>query len=68
MDRWIQGKSIAVFAPYLISRIPRRVRTGRTVQEALADNSWVHDISGSLTAVVIRDFLLVWDLIQDVHL
>jgi hypothetical protein len=67
-DRWIQGQSIAVFAPYLISRIPRRVRTGRTVQEALVDNSWVHDISGSLAAVVIREFLLVWDLIQDVHL
>jgi hypothetical protein len=67
MDRWIQGQSIAFFAPYLFSRIPSRVRTGRTVQEALADNSWIQDISGGLTAVVIREFLLVWDLIQDVH-
>jgi hypothetical protein len=38
------------------------------VQEALAENSWVQDISGSLTDVVIREFLLVWDLIQGVHL
>jgi hypothetical protein len=38
------------------------------VQEALAENSWVQDISGSLTDVVIKEFLLVWDLIQGVHL
>jgi hypothetical protein len=46
MDKWIQGQSIAFFTPYLFSRIPSRVRTGRTVQEALADNSWIQDISG----------------------
>lgn len=31
-------------------------------------NRWVQDISGSLPAVVIRDFLLIWDLIQGVQL
>lgn len=32
------------------------------------ENRWVQDISGSLPAVVIRDFLLIWDLIQGVQL
>jgi hypothetical protein len=32
------------------------------------ENRWVQDISGSLPKVVIRDFLLIWDLIQGAQL
>lgn len=40
----------------------------KTVREAMLDNRWVQDISGSLPAQVILEFLTVWDLIQEVQL
>lgn len=63
-DNWLQGQSILVVAPSLPSRIPRKMRTSRTVQQALTNNRWVLDISGILSTEVIREFLLVWDLTQ----
>jgi len=68
IDRWLHGQCIAEIAPSLVTRISKRVRKGRTVQQALLDNTWVRDISGSLPAEVIIEFLVIWDLIQHVQL
>jgi hypothetical protein len=67
-DRWLHGQCISEIAPSLLNRVPIRVRKRKTVQQALRDNSWVGDISGSLPAEVIVDFLIIWDLTQDIHL
>jgi hypothetical protein len=62
------GQSLLQIAPALINRVPAKIRRHRSVQAALTANGWVHDISGSLTAQVLFEFLLVWDLLQEVHL
>lgn len=67
-DKWLQGQSLLQIAPALINRVPANIRRRRSVQAALTANGWVHDISGSLTAQVLFEFLLVWDLLQEVQL
>jgi hypothetical protein len=52
----------------LTSCVSKRTMKSRTVQGALAANGWVHDLSGRLPAQVLIEFLLVWDLIQEVQL
>ncbi|KAL5673666.1 hypothetical protein ACJX0J_017972, partial [Zea mays] len=46
-------KDVREIAPSLLNRVPIRLRKRKTVQQALRDNSWVGDISGSLPAEVI---------------
>jgi hypothetical protein len=65
-DRWINGQSIAELAPSLINVVGPRTRNIRTVKEALQHRSWVRDIKGALTVQVILDYLLIWDLMEDV--
>jgi hypothetical protein len=40
----------------------------RTVQEAIRDNLWINDISGSLSVRALADFLLLWDMVVQVEL
>jgi hypothetical protein len=70
MDRWLNGQSIADLAPrqVLLDVVPRRIANRCTVEEAMADYSWVMDIRGDLPVEVILDFLCLWDLIYDFQL
>ncbi|KAE8781208.1 hypothetical protein D1007_45565 [Hordeum vulgare] len=47
-DQWIQGQSIAEFAPAIYAMVPKRRRKTRVVADGLADRSWVQDIAGAL--------------------
>jgi hypothetical protein len=67
-DRWIHGQSISALAPSLVSRITGRIKKSRSVQKALVNNRWVNDISGSLSAQIIIDFFVIWDLVQGFQL
>ncbi|WVZ94059.1 hypothetical protein U9M48_040001, partial [Paspalum notatum var. saurae] len=66
-DRWVQGKTIAEIAPNLLV-IPPRVVKKRTVSQALNNRSWVFDIRGALTVQVLSEYLLIWDLVDNVVL
>ena len=68
MDRWLNGQSIVDLAPRLLAFVPKRIANRRTVEEAMADRSWVMDIRGGLSVEVILDFLSLWDLIYDFQL
>lgn len=67
-DRWIAGKCIADLAPSLFSTVPKRTTKHRTVAQALNNRTWVSDISGALTVQVLIDYLLIWDLVEDISL
>jgi hypothetical protein len=67
-DRWLHGQCVSKIAPSLLNRVSNRLRKRKTVQQALRDNSWVGDISGSLPTEVIVEFLIIWDLTQNIHL
>jgi hypothetical protein len=68
LDRWLHGKSSAEFAPNLVSSVPNRIRNIRTVQGALADNQWLHDVRGVLSLQAFYEFFLCWDMLQGFHL
>jgi hypothetical protein len=68
MDRWLNGQSIADLAPCLLAVVPKRIANRRTVEEAMANRSFVKDIRGDLPVEVILDFLYLWDLIYDFQL
>jgi hypothetical protein len=66
-DRWLHGQCISEIVPSLLNRVSKRLRKRKTVQQALRDNSWVIDISGSLPEVIV-EFLVIWDLTQNIQL
>ncbi|GJN05773.1 hypothetical protein PR202_ga23437 [Eleusine coracana subsp. coracana] len=67
-DRWLHSKSIADLAPSLMPHVKRIAAKTRTVQQALQGNQWLHDFGRGLAVCTIGEFLLLWDLIQDVQL
>lgn len=52
-DRWICSQSIADLAPQVLALISKRKRNKGTVLEALADLTWVRDILGTLSVLLI---------------
>jgi hypothetical protein len=67
-DRWLHGKNIKELASHVFSLVSKRKLKTRTVIEALTDHSWISDIQGALTVVVIMEFLKLWDLLSEVAL
>ncbi|WVZ85170.1 LOW QUALITY PROTEIN: hypothetical protein U9M48_032120 [Paspalum notatum var. saurae] len=63
-DRWLQGKTVAEWAPDLFRAIPTKIIKRRTVSQALFNRSWVDDIKGALMVQVITDYLLIWNLVD----
>jgi hypothetical protein len=55
-------------APHLLETIPKKLINKRTVQEAIRDNLWINDISGSLSVGALADFLCLWDMVAQVDL
>jgi len=54
-------------APAVFACVPPRVRR-QSVADALTNNKWVTEIRGGLTWSVIREFLQLWDCVQDFEL
>ena len=67
-DRWLGGQRIVDIAPRLLETIPKKLINKRTVQEAIRDNLWINDISGSLSVGALADFLRLWDMVAQVDL
>ena len=67
-DRWLQGQSLLDLAPCLCNTAGDRVKKRRTVAQALQNDRWIRDISGSLTVQVILEYLHIWDLKRQIQL
>jgi hypothetical protein len=63
-DRWLHGQSHLELAPSLMVKVPKKWQKIRTVQEALLENKWVADITGSISAQALMEYFSVWNLIQ----
>jgi hypothetical protein len=66
-DRWLHGQRLDHLVPHLFGVFSVRERK-KTVYDALTDRSWVFDIGGALTMVVLEEFLALWDLLSEVML
>jgi hypothetical protein len=40
----------------------------RTINDALQNGSWVHDIRGQVTMQMLSEFLSLWDLLSGITL
>lgn len=68
LNRWLEDKTIAEYAPNLIQIIPKRVLKQRMVAQALHNRRWVTDIKGALTVEVLIEYLQTWDMVDDISL
>jgi hypothetical protein len=59
LDPWVDGKSIADFAPHLFAVAHPRCRNRRTVAAVLDQNAWMRDIVGALTVPVLLQYMEV---------
>jgi hypothetical protein len=67
IDSWLPEGPISAFVPHLFGVVPRR-RRNRFVRDALANRSWVRDISGAPTAPVLCDYVQLWEKLERVQL
>ncbi|WVZ54860.1 hypothetical protein U9M48_005604 [Paspalum notatum var. saurae] len=59
--------AIETFAPNLVTAVPARYRS-RTVKDGLTDRAWIKDIRGSLTDIMVVEYLEVWRKVRQVTL
>jgi hypothetical protein len=67
IDSWLPDGPISAFAPHLLGAVPRR-RHNQSIRDALANRSWVRDISGAPTMPVLCDYVLLWEKLERVQL
>uniref|UniRef100_A0A0A8XQ40 Uncharacterized protein n=1 Tax=Arundo donax TaxID=35708 RepID=A0A0A8XQ40_ARUDO len=67
-DRWLHGQPVIDLAPNLTAAVRKRVISQRTVAQALSNQTWVRDIQGALSLEGLQEYLLLWDLLQEVDL
>jgi hypothetical protein len=56
-DRWLDGASVDMLAPDVVTTVRRRVLKTRTVAEGLHNNQWIRDISGSLSITALSQYV-----------
>jgi hypothetical protein len=67
-DRWLNGQRLEDLAPHVSRLVPKRIANRRTVADALDNTRWAQDLHGTITWLVIQEFLLLWDLLAGVIL
>lgn len=64
-SRWLQGVVPKDLFPALYHHSRRK---NRTVQEALVQSRWIMDIDHNMTQQIIREFIGLWEMLDDVVL
>jgi hypothetical protein len=68
LDRWIDECSVQQLAPRLIEVVSRRTRKSRLVCDALLNDRWIWDITGSLSIVALSEYMALWTRLQPIAL
>jgi hypothetical protein len=63
-DKWLDGQCMSSLAPDLLLLVNKRAVKTRTVAQALQSNSWVADITGSLSALAMLQYLALWESLE----
>jgi hypothetical protein len=58
----MEGQSIISLTPDLVTAVDRRAFRDRTVAQALQDDCWVAYITGSLSALGLQQYLVLWNV------
>jgi hypothetical protein len=67
-DRWLNGETIAELAPAVAAAVAPKVAASRTVAQCLTNRSWVADIKPVLSINGIHQYLILWDLLENMVL
>ncbi|WVZ85370.1 hypothetical protein U9M48_032307, partial [Paspalum notatum var. saurae] len=67
VDSWLDGMAIETIAPNLLRAVPPRFRS-RSVKEGLAHRTWIKDIRGTLTEIMVVEYVEVWERVRFVTL
>jgi hypothetical protein len=67
-NTWLNGISIANWAPDLFAAVHPRRRGSRKVREALMHNAWMRDIIGALTVSVLIQYVCLREQLEQVEL
>ncbi|TKV96071.1 hypothetical protein SEVIR_9G405601v4 [Setaria viridis] len=67
-DNWIDGRSVRMLAPNLLSVIPKRALKTRTVAQGMDGRRWIRDIQGGLSIPVLMECIQLWDTLSSWHL
>lgn len=60
-DRWLNGRTVADVAPALLAHVKKGTIRTRTVEQAMQNNSWRHDLSQGLPLAAVWEYLQLWD-------
>ncbi|KAM0867750.1 hypothetical protein ACQ4PT_041790 [Festuca glaucescens] len=63
-DRWIAGQNISQLAPAVLAAVRPNAVSSISVAEGLTNNSWIRDISGTLSVEGVLQFLLLVNLTE----
>jgi hypothetical protein len=63
-DRWIASQQIRDIALTIVNLVPNKWIKKITVNNALQNGSWIHDIRGQVTMQMLTDLLSLWDLLS----
>lgn len=66
-DAWLPGWAICDCAPNLFLAVGCR-RRRRIVKDALTNRQWARDITGAPTAIVLCEYIAVWDVVESIEL
>lgn len=58
-DRWLNSTSLMDIGPDLCNAVTANTRKNRTLQQALQGDQWIRDITGSITVLVLVQYLKV---------
>jgi len=67
-NHWLGHSSPCLIATELCKLIRPKTRNTRTVAAALPGKRWIQDITGTLTAQALYEYILLWEAVEDVQL
>ncbi|WVZ88204.1 hypothetical protein U9M48_034749 [Paspalum notatum var. saurae] len=67
IDNWLDGLPMEVLAPNLFKAVPRRFHS-RSLKDGLQNSTWISDIRGTLTEIMVIEYVEVWEKVQQISL
>ena len=67
-DHWLHGCCLEDLAPNVVRCVPSRIKSKRTMAEALNELTWVADIRGALDWLGLAEYLELWDTLTGIDI
>jgi hypothetical protein len=68
LNRWIDDCSVQQLKSRLIKAVSKRTRKSRLVYDALHNDQWIRDITGSHSIVALFEYVALWTRLQPIAL